>query len=119
MPHARLQLTKPGRPKPVLPPKQADRCTVRCTARLPAHKRVCRPCKHRVGTRPLSARAMSAAWSVRRPWPGWPSALLQDLQRLALLRVAAPEPVAGLMRADKAVGVVDADSRFSTSRSSS
>jgi hypothetical protein len=62
---------------------------------------------------------MSAAWSVLRPWPGWPSALPQDLQRLALLRVAAPEPVAEPMRADKAVGVVDADSRFSTSRSSS
>lgn len=115
MPHAKSPLIRRGKPKPVRQPRRANRCT----ARLPEQLRVCRPCKHRMGTRPLSARAMSAAWSVRQPWPGWPSALPQDLRRLALLRVAAPEPVAGLMRADKAVGVVDADSRFSTSRSSS
>ena len=118
MPRARSPPTRRGKPKPVLRPRQANRCTVpRARRREPL--RVCLPCKEPADTRPLSARAMNVAWNVLQLWPGWPSALPQDLQRLALPQAAGPEPVADPMRADKAVGVVDADSRFSTSFSSS
>jgi len=64
-----------------------------------------------------SAPATSAGWNARQLRPDYPSAHLPDRPQLAPLRAVGRESEP--MRADKAVDVVDADSSFPTSRSSS